>query len=390
MKWDGAAARDCLKRLARRLALPAGIIASVFGLQILASFNPHLVETFYSRGLYPRILRVVSLPANLSGFSVAEMLLLFLLAGLAASAAWQVRVLILRRRKPLDLLTSSLSSLFWFSAVAAALFMLVYGLNYQRPPLAESLRLEKREPDLQELETISRVIVEGVNRNYAESGAVSSGEYGSGLPLTRAQLFAVLEESFAAETLTRDLGAGVARVTPKHVYFSGVMSSLGVSGIYSPFTGEPNYNAVLPESDLPFTAAHEMAHRRGFARESEASFVAFLVCTKSSNAYVRYSGYLNALRVLAVLRLRAPERHTEVAALLAEGPRADLRASALFWQRHAGALSRLTRRVNNAYLKANRVRSGVRNYGEVVSLIFGYYLSQASPPESIHSSGNKD
>src|SRR5207248_11260701 len=127
---------------------------------------------------------------------------------------------------------------------------------------------------------------------------------GGHVPLARAELYAALDEAYRAEPLLE--GAAAPAVPPKPVYFSGLMSRLGISGVYSPFTGEPNYNALQPDFDLPFAVAHEMAHQRGFAREDEANFIAFLVCTKASNAYVRYSGYLGALRVLGVLFRVAP------------------------------------------------------------------------------------
>ena len=38
----------------------------------------------------------------------------------------------------------------------------------------------------------------------------------------------------------------------------------------------------------------------------------------------------------------------------------------------------LSRRLNDFYLKANRVKSGTKNYGEVTALLIGYYLK--SPP----------
>ncbi len=106
------------------------------------------------------------------------------------------------------------------------------------------------------------------------------------------------------------------------------------SGVYSPFTGEPNYNAIQPDFDLPYVVAHEMAHQRGFAREDEANFIAFMVCTKAAHPYARYSGYLNALRVLSVLYRIAPERYRETVATLGEGPRADLKARGRFWARY--------------------------------------------------------
>jgi hypothetical protein len=119
-----------------------------------------------------------------------------------------------------------------------------------------------------------------------------------------------------------------------------------------------------------------MAHQRGYAREDEADFIAFLVCTKSSNPYVRYSGYLGALRVLGVLLRVAPERYRDVVSALGDGPRADLRARAQFWARYEGRLASLGQGVNHVYLKINGVRSGVRNYNEASALIVGYYLQQ--------------
>ena len=386
MRFDFAAVREGLKALGRRLLVPGVIFAAVVLLQVAASFAPRLVEQYYSRGLYPRILRAASLPGRLAGFSVAELFLSLLLVALAAWLAWHIHRLVRRRQSVRGLLASAFVRACWVASVLAAVFMPLFGLNYLRPPLAETLRLERREPDAREAEAISRAIIEGVNRNFAESGAAATADEGSRLPLTRPELFTVLEEAFAAERLLQGVSAEGGAVPPKPVYFSGLLSRLGTSGVYSPFTGEPHFNAIMPDADLPFTVAHEMAHQRGFARESEASFVAFLVCTKSSHPYVRYSGYLGALRVLSVLRRLAPERYAPVAALLGEGPRADLRAGTAFWTRYGGKLARMSRRVNNAYLRANRVRSGVRNYGEAVALVVGYYLTHGLAPQPVADS----
>ena len=44
---------------------------------------------------------------------------------------------------------------------------------------------------------------------------------------------------------------------------------------------------------FPSTAAHELAHTRGFAREDECNFFAFLTSIASDSADCRYSGYLS-------------------------------------------------------------------------------------------------
>ncbi|HEX3559608.1 MAG TPA: DUF3810 domain-containing protein [Pyrinomonadaceae bacterium] len=352
---------------------PLCLLAAIFALQVCAGFNPAVVERYYSRGLFPFITRAFWF-AGFAGFSLAELLLFVLLAALAAWLAWLARRLYVRREQARAVLLSTLSMLLWTTGLVLAPFMLVFGFNYQRQPLAETLQFERRDPTPFEIETISRAVVDGVNRSYEESSPSVEGARESRLPLSRAELYEALEAAYRAEPLL--VGASGATVPPKAIYFSGLLSRLGVSGVYSPFTGEPNYNALQPNCDLPFAIAHEMAHQRGFAREDEANFIAFLVCTKSSNPYVRYSGYLGALRVLGVLFRIAPERYREVAATLGEGPRADLKARAQFWARYSGTLANFGQSVNHVYLKVNGVRSGVRNYNEASALIVGYYLKQ--------------
>jgi hypothetical protein len=67
---------------------------------------------------------------------------------------------------------------------------------------------------------------------------------------------------------------------PKPALSSPVLSWLGITGIYSPFTAEPNVNMNVPDPDLPFTASHELAHARGFAREDEANYLGSLACRR--------------------------------------------------------------------------------------------------------------
>ena len=160
----------------------------------------------------------------------------------------------------------------------------------------------------------------------------------------------------------------------KPVYFSTVMSDLGISGIYSFFTGEANVNVEYPDYCLPFTAAHEMAHQRGVGREDEANFVAFLVCTSSSDTYLRYSAYLNMYEYLASALYRADkEMYIDVVSRLSRVAIADMIAADEVYQKHKDSpLGRLNTRLNDAYLKANGT-DGIVSYNYVVELVVEYY-----------------
>src|SRR5207237_4159011 len=91
-------------------------------------------------------------------------------------------------------------------------------------------------------------------------------------------------------------GLPVPRVggRPKEVVLSPLMSYLGIAGIFIPFTGEANVNATLPDCEIPFTACHELAHQRGYAREDEANYIAYRACRAHPDRDFRYSGPFRA------------------------------------------------------------------------------------------------
>jgi hypothetical protein len=210
-------------------------------------------------------------------------------------------------------------------------------------------------------------MVESVNQSYVEAHA-------GGKPTPeRGEIVKLLNEAYDSVPEFGLLPRGDF-APPKPVYSSEVLTRLGISGVYFPFTAEPNYNADVPDFQMPFTIAHEMAHQRGVARESEANFVAYVVCINSGDPFVRYSGYRNGLGVLSELYRVEPEQAKELAKQLGTGYREDSRRAALFWAKAAGAAGALSNRVNDLYLRANRVKAGVADYSNSTTLIIAYHL----------------
>jgi hypothetical protein len=187
------------------------------------------------------------------------------------------------------------------------------------------------------------------------------------------EIIRLLQESYVSVPELSLLPRG-SFAPPKPVYSSALMTRLGISGIYFPFTAEPNYNDEMPDFQLPFAIAHEMAHQRGVARESEANFVAFLVCVNSRDPFVRYSGFRNGIGVVSELFRLQPETARELVKQLGPGYREDSRRAALFWARAGGVFGNISLRLNDLYLRANLVRSGTADYARSTTLIIGYYL----------------
>jgi hypothetical protein len=347
--------------------------------QRIAGLTPFLIERFYTGAVYPELSLALSVFSRRCRFSVGEALISLLLATFLVCLGRLFYLFISRPDERPRLVRASAATAVWVAAAFLWLFLFVFGFNYQRPLLYELFGYEQRRANVLELESLGEEIVRGVNDNYQEAHAE-----GRTMP-SSLEILALLKESYETTAELSLLPRGNL-VPPKPAYFSGFLTQLGVGGFYFPFTGEPHYNADAPDFQLPFSAAHEMAHQRGVARESEANFVAYLVCVNSRDPFVRYSGYRNGLGVLSELSRLEPERAKSLARQLGPGYLEDSRRAALFWAKAGGTAGALSRRINDLYLRANRVKSGIEDYKGSTALIIGRHLhklSQTKNPLSV-------
>jgi hypothetical protein len=151
---------------------------------------------------------------------------------------------------------------------------------------------------------------------------------------------------------------------------SFALSRLQISGYYFPWTGEAQIDADMPRSLWPRVSAHEKAHQRGFARENEATVIGLITCLSSPDPTVFYGGTLGLFvgfdRELARVD---PGARSRVWAALAPRVAEDLRREAEFWKVHEGVAGAVGEKVNDTYLKAQGVKSGVGSYAETTRLI---------------------
>ena len=147
-----------------------------------------------------------------------------------------------------------------------------------------------------------------------------------------------------------------------------------ISGVYTYFTGEANINTNFPDYTIPYTAAHEMAHQRGIAREDEANFIAFLVCISSDDPYIRYSGYLEVYEYVASSLYSADKNYySAVYSSLKTNVRAEMAAYSAFFDKYReNVVANVSEAVNNSYLQIHGT-VGSKSYGLVVDLAVAYY-----------------
>lgn len=164
----------------------------------------------------------------------------------------------------------------------------------------------------------------------------------------------------------------------KPLFFSKVMSRMGLTGIFIPFTMEANVNVDVPDYSIVSTMCHELAHLHGFIREDEANYIAYFICMNSGNPELAYSGVMEAL-ILAgnALYDQNKELYSMVRETYSEGVAADLYDNSLYWNQFENTTTMNTvNKINDTYLKVNNQVDGVKSYGRMVDLLLAEYRKQ--------------
>lgn len=165
----------------------------------------------------------------------------------------------------------------------------------------------------------------------------------------------------------------------KAMYFSRLMSMIDFTGFYCPWTGESNVNVDSPACLLPSTAAHELAHQRGFASEQECNFLAVLASTTSGDAAYAYAGWLMGYIHLGNALYRVdPETYWDIRNSLPDTVKADLACNNAYWDQFRDTVAQqAANKVYDGILKAYGDERGIQSYGTVVDLLVAYYRDAA-------------
>jgi hypothetical protein len=343
-----------LGRLAGALVVVAALAAAV------APVPPAWVERQFARVWFPPLQRTLTAASNAVPFALLDALLLgALLAALAAAGA----VILAPRGRRLAAVGRRAAQ----AAVAASLvflwFMAAWGGNYRRLPVSEQVEFDAARATTEAVAALNETAI-GELQRLRPGLPVAVGDWPD-RPRTAVALAPALEKG----TALLGLPAPVVPGRPKATLIDAYFTRAGVSGMTDPFFLETLLASNLLPFEVPAVLAHEWGHLAGLARESDASFFGLVVCLHGDDA-ARYSAWLDIFgRTLAA---RGREDRRAALERLPAGVRADLRAMADRTARdQVRAVSEAAWRTYDTYLRSQRVESGVRNYGEVVSLLAG-------------------
>ncbi len=337
--------------------------------------NPQLAETIHSRGIFLVLSRPLSLFSSLFPFSLTELLLVIgvitLLAFVMILLVRLVKKLLGRPVMAWPGIWKIVRPFLYAAAIAYLLFTLLHGLNYLRLPVADSFGLPARPRSTEELADLTAYLAK-----EASAARLSCLEDENGIFMLRDGIGSTLRQAADGYRAAGDewpLLSGPS-TRPKGVLLSHYWSYTGITGLYFPFLVEANVNIDQPHYTIPDTAAHELAHTRGFAREDEAGFISFLTGIQHPNPDYRYSVLANTyVRCANALYAQDADTYFAIAQTVSEGMSRDLADNSRYWQQFEGPVAEVSESINDTYLKANQQTDGVRSYGRMIDLVLAYF-----------------
>ncbi len=164
----------------------------------------------------------------------------------------------------------------------------------------------------------------------------------------------------------------------KPMFFSRLMSWLGFTGFYFPFTGESMVNVDAPACLVPSTILHELAHQRNIALEDECNFLAIIAGLQCDDPEFQYSSALMGyIHVGNALYSADRELWREVRALLNEQVNADLRYNSAYWDQFESEMAEAAETVYTSFAESYGQQDIMKSYGACVDLLAAYYLPAA-------------
>ena len=310
--------------------------------------------------------------SSLFGFSVVEFLIYLLIILAVVLVVRVIRGNIIRYGNGKIYGKDELLLALLLASVIFFLFECNQDMYFYRTTFSKTYGIGQGSYTTDELETVCRMLAENVNALSTEVTRNEDGLMQCDADIgnrTRLAMTA-LGEKYPY------LGGWFPKAKP--VTVSELLSYSNMTGIYSAYTIEANYNTDMTPYNIPYTMCHELSHLKGVMQENQANFCAYLACTNAEDPDILYSGYLMAWVYCGnELYRRDFDRWKEISGTLDHSCNIDLNDNNAFWAKHEGKVSEATENFNDSWLKAHGQTDGTLSYDKVVDLIISYESMKA-------------
>ncbi len=329
--------------------------------------NEAWVEQFYSSAFYPQWSSVLRFLFGWIPFSIGDVL--YCIAGFWLIIKMIRLFRILKEKR----LRSKLTPPFFVGYLKLVLLVYIifsafWGVNYFRQGIASQLQLNVQPYTTAELYSLAVLLQQKVNFFAGQVTAENRKHFQKSRTLFD-----------TASACYKKAGDAYPFLQYRHQsikpsFFSGVGHLFGFTGYYNPFSGEAQLNHTVPVFLRPFIVLHEIGHQLGYAKENEASFVAYLSCSNFNNADFAYSLYFELYRD-ATLQLQNRIDSAQLQLLnqrLHPQVKADNKELHDYLLRHRNFVEPFITKIYDRYLRLNNQPNGKATYSEVLVWLIAY------------------
>lgn len=341
------------------------LVPIIMVLNIFLKKYPQIIEEYYSNTINKFIREELSITTGVFSFSLGEILVILFVSILIIFIV--ILFLSIKKNKVINWCLNIIVYL----SFLYILFMILWGFNYERETFDKIANLKVQQYSVKDLYSLCDELINEANALRLKVDENSDGIMY--LPRGYNDVFNRANNGYKQIGLIYPQLEGKYG-KPKAIMFSKIFSYTGITGVYMPYTGEANININNTDLMLPCAVAHEMAHQRGFAREEEANYIAYLACINNDDVDFQYSG--TALALISSMNKLAEydlESYKKLVAKYSEKVKKDIKYQNEFWDKYKGNVEKVTNKVNDNYLKYNGEKSGVESYGEMVELLLAQY-----------------
>jgi len=374
--------KDQLKRSARIQTLVQAVWLLLALTILVFSFFPIAVASYFSFGLFQYIgLGLRSLTGGLKmpiGEYVYIILIIVLVINILLglyklknvfnTEAFSTNLLLFGKRLMLKLVQ------------LYVVFMLIWGLNYQKssPAISFNLKMDTSYSEVQ-LDSLSLDLMEELNKTR---------QILTDSVIQKMEVDQVFRNSILnyKQLKTKFPQLAIDKPLLKEAAFPSWGDYLGYLAFYQPITGEAIVRTDIPLLTLPYTSCHELAHQMGYASEAEANFIAFVVATESSDALLRYSMLLQMFTYCQSehLGLIAKTGNFEKWKTIVNRNKSMLDAKVIgdrkkikdFFIQRQHLLLPASTSLYDQFLQWNKQAKGIKSYDEVLLWVLAYNKSK--------------
>ena len=321
------------------------------------------IENFYSNHLYVFIsekLRILNYWTDIPFGDLIYILMFFF-----------IFYKIFQRAKSLRNLLIELGALL---TIITILFYFLWGINYKRVSIKNKI-VSNQEVDIVKLVDFTNQLIDKINKKHLDLFNLDSI-----IPIDNRSFEEIKNTSVSdfknLKTLKQDSIQNFDYTYPsiKKSLFSNALTFMGFSGYINPFTGEANINTKIPKNSIPFVINHEIAHQLGTASEKDANFISYISLLNSSNQFHEFLALSYSLRVcLNELYVNDRKSYSNSVKKINIGILNNYKQTQNFWNKYNGPVELVSKKIYDKFLKQNDLKTGIKNYGETISLILSYH-----------------